>query len=89
MKLFKLSIEAEGYDMFDSVVVAADNEEEAKKIDPEGDGRMACWVPGHEIPQWWLRGHWAKTEEEVTVEYLGEAKPGTQAGVILASYNAG
>ena len=39
----------------------------------------------------WGTGYsgWAKTPDIVRVEYLGEAKPGTAAGVILASFNAG
>jgi len=32
---------------------------------------------------------WVNNPNEVIVEYIGEAKEGTVAGVILSSYNAG
>ncbi len=34
-------------------------------------------------------GCWAKNAEQVDAEYLGEAKEGTEAGVICASFHAG
>ena len=68
--------EVTGYDTYDSVVVAAESEEEAKGIHP-------CAILG-----WRSSGDWCKIED-VQVELIGEAKKGTQSGVILASFNAG
>lgn len=75
MKLWKISQdENDGYDTFDSAVVAAETESDARDTLP------ADWArPGDS---------WAKPEG-VKVEYLGEAKDGTAAGVICASFNAG
>lgn len=77
MKLYYISQDVNGgYDTYDAAVVAAETEEEAKKIHPGSPAR-------------WDRGNWARSPDEVTAEYLGEAKPGTTPGVILASYHAG
>jgi len=82
MKLYKLSQdENDFYDTYDSVVVAAETEEEAKFIHPEEtiidwggiDGRLESWC----------------NVDHVKVEYIGEAKGGTEKGVILGSFNAG
>lgn len=65
-----------GYDTFDSAVVAARNEDEARNIHPSGN-----------IPIW--LSEWCPPEY-VKVQFLSKApkalKPGT---IICASYNAG
>lgn len=82
MKLWLISQTVEhGYDTYDSAVVAAEAEEDAKAIHPNGYGNLLqdkdkCW-----------RG-WANNPEDVTAEYLGETIR-TEPGVICASYNAG
>ena len=77
MDLYLLSQDAvTGYGTYDSVVVAAKTEEEAKGIHP-------CTILG-----WPSRGDWCSIED-VQVELIGKAKKGTQSGVILASFNAG
>lgn len=75
MKLFLISQDHnEGYDTYDSAVVAAKDEEAARKVAVGSTG--AC-------------GTWAKPKH-VIAEYIGTAKPGTKAGeVICASFNAG
>jgi hypothetical protein len=77
MRLWLLTqVEHCGYDTHDSVVVAAKTEEEAQLINPNGEwGRR--WTS------------WASTPDAVKVEYIGEAVLGTEAGIILASFNAG
>ena len=65
-----------GYDVYDSAVVAAESEEEAKGIHP-------CTILG-----WRSRRDWCSIED-VQVGLIGKAKKGTQSGVILASFNAG
>lgn len=77
MKLWLLvQSSVRGYDTFDSCVVAAPDEDSARKIPPRTSdntwGRTWCFSP-----------------EDVHVEYLGTAKKGTTAGVVLASFNAG
>jgi len=79
MKLFILYGTASGYDTFDSCIVCAENEEEAKNINPMYGEK---WV-------YWCECEWAKSPEDVTVEYIGEADENIEKGVVLASYNAG
>lgn len=81
MKLWRLSqTQNPGYDTYDSAVVAARTEAEARNTHPRG-------------PEGWKDGafsEWARSPEAVNVEYIGTAKRGTKAGaVICASYNAG
>ena len=65
------------YDTFDSAIVAAETEEEAKTINPCSRG-------------WGYRyTAWTKSPENVTATYIGMAKDGTERGIILASFNAG
>lgn len=79
MKLWKISQHSnQGYDTYDSAVVAADDEEAARKTSP-GDYRYS----------WDLDPTWCNGPDLVHVEYLGEAAEGTDAGVIVASFNAG
>jgi hypothetical protein len=82
MKLFKIYQDANSkeYDVYSAAVVAAKNENEARKIHPDGETIVtstkqstSTWVP----------------LKDVRIAYLGEAKKGTKAGVIVASYYAG
>jgi hypothetical protein len=90
MKLFKIWQEVNNdYDTYDSAVVAAENEEEARNIYPSYQNEYnevenkESWNP--ESPH----DDWVDNPKCVNVEYLGEAKPGTKKGQILASYSAG
>ena len=81
MKLFKISQdENNNYDTYDSAVVAAENEDIAKAMSPYDGGPIDSEA---KYPSW------CRSPDFVTVEYLGEAKDGTQKGVICASFNAG
>jgi hypothetical protein len=63
------------YDTFDSAVVAAETEEEARNINPGG--------------RWGVTfSTWANDPSEVTVEYLGVTDRDI-SGIVLASFNAG
>ena len=74
MKLFLISQTVNGgYDTFDSAVVVASDEENARNILPE------AWA----TPQ----NAWA-APKYVAVKYLGEAAEGI-SGVVCASFNAG
>lgn len=103
MKLFKISQTANtGYDTYDSAVVAADTEDEARQIIPNQKGGpyddKYRWTDGHlqfqDDSGLWrggatVFGTWVSKLADVSVEYLGEAKEGTPKGTILASFNAG
>jgi hypothetical protein len=87
------------YDTFDSAVVAAETEEEARLIHPRGDSEydetMKDWFySAIRVNNFIVRvyegkyGSWAPIDK-VEVTYLGTAKPDTKEGVICASFNAG
>lgn len=79
MKLWLISQdENTGYDTYDGAVVAAETEDEARMIIPGGD----TW----DDP---IRYSWCSTPDKVTVKLIGVAEPGTPAGVVLSSFNAG
>lgn len=72
-----------GYDTFDSFVVAAETQDEARlyhplrsRLDPDDpmwSEHYNCWCH----------------HRHVSVEYLGEARPGHPPGIVIASFNAG
>jgi len=84
MKLWRISQDVNnGYDTYDSAVVAAETEDAARRIHP--------W---EEQGEWWkVTGRWcelwAPNLKDVKVEYLGTAKRGTARGIVCASFNAG
>lgn len=84
MNLYTLSQdEATGYDTYSNCVVAAESEEAARLIRPDGYD----WSkPG----EWDYSGNaWARKPENVKVELLGIAIDGTKAGVVCSSFHAG
>lgn len=82
MKLWLLSQQVVcNWDTYDSCVVAAENEYEAKLIHPDGESLVQ-----KEEMVW---DTWACRIEDVKAIYLCEAKGGTKRGVICASFNAG
>ena len=101
MKIYKISQNVNNnYDTYDSAIVCAENEEEAKTISPDN------FYPYDEKTKtfhWWTNqgtkneqyepenicNSWCSRIEQVDVEYIGEAKKGMKKGVILASFNAG
>ena len=64
-----------GLDSYDSAVVAAKTEEEARLINPDGE--------------WKLYSAWCSSPDKVHVEYLGIATEGVEPGIVLSSFNAG
>ena len=81
MKLYILcQSENVGYDTYDSAVVAAKSEDDARKIHASGDD-------DHWKHDW--NHTWADKPEQVDVELIGTALRGTKRGVVLASFNAG
>jgi hypothetical protein len=98
MKLFKVSQDInDNWDTYDSIIVCADNKQEARDMHPyynhEGgyykDGRWDkktdpdCLNLDNGV---WV--HW-ENRDKLVVEYIGESTPGIPKGVVLASYNAG
>lgn len=78
MNLYLLSQdENNDYDTYDSMVVAAESEEEARNIMPGAynwDDRYNAWC---------------SSPDKVKVRSIGVAVEGTKKGTILASFNAG
>ena len=80
MKLWLISqsVNQERYDVYDSAVVAAEDEDEARHIHPSGQ------VTDNEVAiEMWCK------PEQVKVTYLGEAAKRIKSCVICASFNAG
>lgn len=73
-----------GYDMFDSCVVCAHDEEDAKLIEPSSSANEG-WKPFVPTDRW---SEWVNTVDEISCEYIGEAASHLKRGVIIASYNA-
>lgn len=95
MNLYKISQEENNdYDTYDSAVVVAENEEDAKVLYPrstyiwEDNKWTATRADGSKYTESNF-SVWTKPEH-VEVEYLGKAKAGLKAGTIVcASFNAG
>ncbi len=82
MKLWKLTqSEHRGWDTYDTCIVAAESEEEAKQIHPNDISTLPWETMAYHC--------WASIPEFVQAELIGEAVEGTREGVILASFNAG
>ena len=84
MKLYLISQSVNsGYDTYDSAVVIADSEEEARMVHPEKDPRWNG-VKNHLFDSW-------ADAKDVQVVYLGEAEEGLEdyGPVICSSFNAG
>lgn len=75
-----------GYDTYDSTIVAANTEEEAKLIHPCEYKRNTAY--SEDLTEYEWMDDWC-TPKDVQVTYIGTAKPGTNKGVILSSFNAG
>jgi hypothetical protein len=71
-----------GWDTYDSCVVVANSEEEARLIHPNGD----IWN-GHKYPS--RSRSWANTPDSVMVELIGNAINLKENTVVISSFNAG
>lgn len=80
MKLYLLTQNDNNvYDTYDSCLVCAENEADARTISPSGD----VFVENERY------GSWAKKASAITCEEIGEANEKQTRGVIIASFNAG
>ena len=85
----------DGYDTYDSAVVAAENKSEATKISPdnyrEWSDEKHCWLflysDGMREPD--KHGTWVDDLDHISVELIGKAALKTKPGLIMASFNAG
>ena len=85
MKLWLISQDTNnGYDTYDSAVVAAETQDAAKLIHPNRYGDEVVKLP-EELKSY---STWASLPN-ISATYLGEAADGTEPGVICASFNAG
>ena len=76
VNLYKISQNTNnGLDTYDSAIVCAASEDEARLINPEiGSTTYYCWCAA---------------AEDVTVELIGTALEDANRGIVLASFNAG
>lgn len=79
MKLYLLTRKkGGGHDAYDSVVVCALNEEDAKNIHPNG----STFVEKDYSSSWVIK------KQDIECEEIGAANENQERGVILASFNA-
>ena len=71
------------YDTFDSAIVCAKDEEEARNIQPQDIWEIREVIWGEDYSSW------CKTPDLVKVQYIGVAANEIEYGVVLASFNAG
>ena len=96
MKLYKIYQNVNNdYDTYDSAVVCADSEEDAKKICPDsffeiGENNKWFFVyhDGTKKEQDTRLFSWCKYED-VQITYLGESSEDVEEGVVVSSFNAG
>lgn len=83
MNLYLLSQSVDNdWDTFDSVVVCAASEDEARRIHPYGHCIDDPTVPSY------IQYGWAPMDK-VSVKLIGTASPDILKGVVLASFNGG
>lgn len=83
MNLYKLTqSDSVGSNMYDSCVVCAASEADARLIHPQ-----ERW--GADYDREWNVYDWAIKPDRVTVHMIGEADASVPAGVVCASYIAG
>ena len=81
MKLYLLTqSDNDGYDTYDSCIVCAKDEVDAKNITPTGEG-VFRETTGFSF--------WAYNASAITCEEIGVANDSQERGVILSSFNAG
>lgn len=79
MKLYRIwQTVNNDYDTYDSAIVCAENEEEARNTLPSPYGDWGGSMP-----------EWADSPKQVKVKEIGIANSDQKKGVVLASFNAG
>jgi hypothetical protein len=86
MKLFKISQSGNtDYDTYDSAIVCAKDEVEAKKWHPSGHGNADEKGDFHG----YYAACWAERISQVGVQHIGTASSTCPIGIVLYSFNAG
>ena len=75
-----------GYDTYDSAVVVAENEDDARTIHPNGNMKVEIWGEYNTSFLSWVTSH---EMDHIKVQLIGKAFPTVGKGVVLASFNAG
>lgn len=101
MKIFLISQDLNNdYDTYDSAIVIAENEEDARTINPSpyvthvtNEQWMGTYSGGQSKGSEYEQDshNWInyKDRDQLKVEYIGEAGKDQERGVVLASFNAG
>ena len=79
--LYLLSGQCNDYDTFDSCVVCAYSEEEAKLIRPDGESWDDLSNPCYKS--------WDHSIDDIHVETIGLANANVEIGIVISSFNAG
>lgn len=83
-KISRSTTETVSYDEWDSAIVAAHSEDDAREIIPSHGESDRTWDDSKD--PWW---GWAESKDNVEVTLIGLAHPSIPRGVVLASFNAG
>ena len=93
MNLYLLSQNVNNdYDTYDSIVVAAENEEEARTIQPQLDYKYhdgKVYFQYYDLSEVECSNDTWALPEDIKVKFIGISAPGIEKGVIIASFNAG
>lgn len=80
MNIYKISQDRNNYSYtYESAIVCAENEEEARRIHPDVNGTFSN--------RDWFLDCWCKNIKYIKVELIGKANDNIKKGVILASLN--
>jgi len=83
--LLKRTDDSCNYDIYDSVIVAAFSEDDAKLINPDGSKNDV----GSDVYKELNMGQWVCKLDQINVKLIGIAGADVLRGVILGSFNAG
>jgi len=81
MRIYRIWVDRYSeYDSYDSAVVVAESEHMARLTHPSGDNKDWCL----DCTRW----GWVTDPRDVNIELIGDAAPGAEACVVVASFNA-
>lgn len=91
MNLYLISQDTNrGYDTYDSAVVVARSESEARKIHPDGVTKLPDDGEMPDPDKYWELSSWVADPLNVSVQFIGvAAKDLTEGSVVCASFNSG
>ena len=81
-----------GYDVYDSFVIVAESEDDARDTHPETCSKIDWVAKTHGDDKnngWNIGGEWPDNREDVHVRLIGVAGPFVGPGILCASFNAG